>query len=284
MRKILLLAFFLSTALTIAPAAAAPAGNYHGIAFSEYALALQDFDAGASSPGSKEFVKVNAKGIFPSWWILEPAMKAGWDVTFDESEIKDGALLIFGNLKNDNSILATANLSTDGFLLKWYANGQPQTQLFKSLAEAENQFDYRFVGAINAAKKQRTKTTIDVGEKVPPFAFDVLRKIKNDALVSPDKVTMINFWATWCSHCTAEAPAITAFLQKHSSEINFYDLKDGAPFAPQACRVFQVDYYPTTIFIDKNGIIQYRYVGEVTSSALENALHKAQTTLAQKRQ
>jgi|GEM_PF-6262021 len=283
MKKILLFVLFLSLTLTTVPTAAAPpADNYHGIAFPEYALALQDFDAGATIPGSQEFVKLNAKGHFASWWILEAAMKTGWDVTFDEAGLQDGALLVFGNLERDNSILATISQTANGFLLKWYNSSQPQTRHFKSLTEAQIQLGYSFVGAINAVKKQRPKAAIDVGEKVPSFAFDILRKIKNDSLVSPHKITMINFWATWCPHCTAEASAITAFLEKHASEINFYDIKDGNPFTPQACHVLQVDYYPTTIFIDQNGIIQYRYVGEVTSTALEKALYKTQAAMQQK--
>ncbi|GAB7548297.1 TlpA family protein disulfide reductase [Cupriavidus sp. CuC1] len=59
---------------------------------------------------------------------------------------------------------------------------------------------------------------LEVGEPVP--AFDI--KLTNGHHVTPavaaGRVTIINFWATWCAPCRKEMPALEEFYRKYHAQ------------------------------------------------------------------
>jgi len=115
-------------------------------------------------------------------------------------------------------------------------------------------------------------------------------KINLKSAVSKNKVTIVNFWATWCPPCRAEIPEFIEFMRKHKAEkvalvaINIQeDSKTVKEFAEDAGMNFQIlldldgkvaeDYriyaIPTTFFIDGSGTIRERVEGSLSLSRLE---------------
>ncbi len=110
---------------------------------------------------------------------------------------------------------------------------------------------------------------------------------------------VVNFWATWCDPCRAEFPAIEAKYgeYKNSKQLIVIGIdaeSDAGPDAAQkfvdstgstfpiwldadgsAEQAYRVDALPTTVFIDRQGIIQDLIVGgPLTKESLEKELEK----------
>ncbi len=101
---------------------------------------------------------------------------------------------------------------------------------------------------------------------------------------------MINFWASWCGPCRAEMPFIQAVFEdeewtqqglvilainigESSSTAREFMEDNGLTFTvlldrdQSVAQNYGVRAIPTTLFIDKNGIIKYREIGAFTSQA-----------------
>ena len=96
------------------------------------------------------------------------------------------------------------------------------------------------------------------------------------------KVLFINFWASWCPQCIAEFPSIEKLYSKYKSneDIVFLminmddDIEIGKQFLVKknySIPIFQAtsklpkEIYsgalPTTVVVDKNGIVRMQYQG-----------------------
>jgi peroxiredoxin len=104
---------------------------------------------------------------------------------------------------------------------------------------------------------------------------------------------LINFWATWCPPCRAETPDIQAVHEKYKNhglvilavnggetadevltfaeefEVSFILLLDPNGIAAEQ---FQIYAYPTTYFIDRQGIIKKVQVGSLSQSEMEKII------------
>jgi thiol-disulfide isomerase/thioredoxin len=107
------------------------------------------------------------------------------------------------------------------------------------------------------------------------------------------KVVVINFWASWCTPCQQEMPAIQAVYQAyHASGLEVLavnaegDDQDAArdlltnlaltfpvllDTQGAAAQLYEVNAYPTTFFVDRGGIIQRVVVGGPMPEALLRA-------------
>jgi len=122
-----------------------------------------------------------------------------------------------------------------------------------------------------------------IGQNIPDFEIYTMdgQMISNETIKG--EITVINFWFTACPPCIAEMPGLNEISQKYSNEnINFIAASTdnsetltrfvnrkgnfGFTLVPDAYPFFYETLYiqsgfPTTIIIDKEGVIQYFYAG-----------------------
>jgi len=105
------------------------------------------------------------------------------------------------------------------------------------------------------------------------------------------KVSLFNFWATWCPTCRQEHPLLVDFAKRTNVPIYGVNHKDdrkealrwlqayGDPylanaFDPQG--TIGIDYgviaLPETFLIDKKGIIRFKKAGPISSKDIEETL------------
>jgi len=105
------------------------------------------------------------------------------------------------------------------------------------------------------------------------------------------KVSMVNVWASWCITCRAEQAMINKISQENNINmvgINYKDeKKDALQYLDILGNAYDSIIYdrdgklglelgvyatPETFIVDKNGIIQYKHIGEITSQNWENII------------
>ncbi|MDI6801013.1 MAG: TlpA disulfide reductase family protein [Thermodesulfovibrionales bacterium] len=132
---------------------------------------------------------------------------------------------------------------------------------------------------------------LKIGDKLPGISLSDL----NGKKVSiPDdfsgKILVLYFWTSWCPSCEKNLPAIEALIARYSKKgisavfINFGEGKkmiEGVikrlniyspvlldPYVGAATN-YSVRGVPSTMIVDRNGIIRYRILGETSTDALE---------------
>lgn len=131
------------------------------------------------------------------------------------------------------------------------------------------------------------------GKPFPEFSLSEL----DGEIVSLDQFkgqpVVLNFWATWCEPCKAEMPLLqSAIVQNPGLVVLGINYDEG----PTAVRNFlvsndvslpvlldpggriagqvQVFGFPTTFFIDAEGILQATHIGQLDESLLQSYLAK----------
>lgn len=106
---------------------------------------------------------------------------------------------------------------------------------------------------------------------------------------------IVNFWATTCAPCIREMPALADTAKNNADEglvvvgvnygesvaqiqrfIDAFEIELGFPIMldsrGEIGRAFKVVVFPTTYFIDRNGVIQYRRLGELEEDHVTEGL------------
>ncbi|GAB4544104.1 MAG: hypothetical protein OHK0023_00360 [Anaerolineae bacterium] len=137
---------------------------------------------------------------------------------------------------------------------------------------------------------------LDIGLKAPNFTATLYADNTEISLRDLEgKIVILNFWAVWCGPCRAEMPHFAEMMAKYPDvtvlAVNFQDspaqiekffseLELVLPVAldPKGQinqRIFKVAGYPTTLILDKDGVIRARKAGELSLQELEGMLAKA---------
>ena len=154
------------------------------------------------------------------------------------------------------------------------------------------------IGALVLALAGVGYTTLAHGEKAPDVTFISIAGDKISTANLRGKVVMVNFWATSCTTCVHEMPAMVDTYHKFKGQglefvavamqydppnyvVNFTETRK-LPFTValdsggDIARSFgDVSMTPTTFVIGKDGSILKRYVGEPDFKQVHALLQKA---------
>lgn len=131
-----------------------------------------------------------------------------------------------------------------------------------------------------------------IGHPAPGFTLADLsgKNVQLKEITSQNKVTLVNFWATWCPPCRGEIPELVKLYQKYRSQkmallainlqedpgqVKVFAENKGMQFPilidnkGQVANQYQVTGIPTTFIVDRQGRIRDFIVGGTTYEVLE---------------
>ncbi|HOU15088.1 MAG TPA: redoxin domain-containing protein [Anaerolineae bacterium] len=150
--------------------------------------------------------------------------------------------------------------------------------------------------SVSASSADDVPRGTGVGQRAPDFALLLLGSdppstLDLDALRGQPVV--LSFWVTWCSHCRAQTPLLVeAHAREAATGVQFvgvnvretadlvqpYVDKQGILYPVvldadgRTAQQYQVSGYPTTYFLDAEGRVVARHVGQLNAQTLEQYL------------
>lgn len=148
------------------------------------------------------------------------------------------------------------------------------------------------------AGRAGTAVAATKGHTAPDFALTDLqgRSVKLSDLRG--KAVVLNFWATWCPPCKEEIPWFVELQKRYGAQglqvvgvsmDDDGDQKNVAKFASENSMNYPVllgkeavaqqyggiDYLPTTFYIDRNGVVMDRVLGQPGRDEIEQNVKRA---------
>ncbi len=138
-----------------------------------------------------------------------------------------------------------------------------------------------------------SSTGFNTGQAAPDFA---LTDVDGQPVRLADyrgKVVVVDFWATWCGPCRMELPDLKSLYSTYKPQgfeilglsvdedppavVKKFAQTNGIPYrivmADQDTQGrYGVRAYPTTLVIDRNGVIRARYIGITPREEFEQAI------------
>jgi thiol-disulfide isomerase/thioredoxin len=131
-----------------------------------------------------------------------------------------------------------------------------------------------------------------VGARSPDFELVSLDGEHVSLSEKQGKPLLLNFWATWCTPCVVEMPNIEKYYQLYPGEFTVLAINADEPelavqrFAQEMDLSFEVlldpggkiqslyriSGYPTSFFVDAEGVIRAQHIGSLTEDQLEGYL------------
>lgn len=149
-----------------------------------------------------------------------------------------------------------------------------------------------FVAVGNFREDRNDLPSARAGHQAPAVALAQLEELPlfTDDMLRTGEVTLVNFWASWCPPCRAEAPVVEALAHEGLTVlgVNYRDEPDramdfldelGNPYAaigadPRARMGLDwgVVGLPETFVVDGEGNILMRHAGPLTEEVVEQRL------------
>jgi cytochrome c biogenesis protein CcmG, thiol:disulfide interchange protein DsbE len=156
-----------------------------------------------------------------------------------------------------------------------------------------------FAMALRSGDPSRLPSTL-VGKTVPPTTFPPLEGLELDGKPAPGfssadlakgKVSVVNYWASWCQPCVEEHPFLEQLKEEAGVDIygvNYKDQTDAArrfvgrfgnPYSAvgtdksgRAAIDWGVYGTPETFVVDGKGNVVYKHVGPISADSLTTKL------------
>ncbi len=159
------------------------------------------------------------------------------------------------------------------------------------------------------SEREGAKTGNEIGDLCPSFEAEVFDENGSlgtalDPTRNFGKLTVINFWGTWCGPCKSELPDFDRVAADFGNQVTIFavhssnNYKEASEYVlenfPDSSIIFMKDYakdpsdpystdalydllggtsyYPYTVILDENGIIRGAHVGMMTYAELVNIL------------
>jgi cytochrome c biogenesis protein CcmG/thiol:disulfide interchange protein DsbE len=144
-----------------------------------------------------------------------------------------------------------------------------------------------------------------IGRPAPPFTLRLMDGQEVKLAELRGKVVFLNFWASWCPPCRAEARSLEAAWQRHrAGDVIFLgvNIQDREEAAREFLKEFGVTYpngidrgnriaidygvwgIPETFFIDRNGRITYKHIGALGPRTIQAKLDEARQGVQSRRE
>ncbi|KMY49681.1 TlpA disulfide reductase family protein [Peribacillus loiseleuriae] len=145
--------------------------------------------------------------------------------------------------------------------------------------------------AVAIVQAMEPRSGLDTGQKAPDFELETLSGEKVKLSDYQGKKVMLNFWATWCGPCREEMPDMETFAKGLGKDtvilainldpqndvqtfvdemgVTFPILLDSQNIKNAVNKRYKVAAMPTTYFIDSEGLISRKHIGQVSLQSME---------------